>query len=372
MRGDVQFFDRRLKLTGGVRAEQTNITAEGPLTDSTRNFQRDPSGNVRLGANGRPLTILPAADALGVSKLTFVDRGLHAEKEYLRLFPSLNASFNFRENLIARGAYYESVGRPDFDQYASGLTLPDTESPPGAGNRIAVNNVGIKAWEARTIKLRLEYYFEGVGLVSVGAFRRHFENFFGNTVFNATPEFLALYGLNPAVYAAYDVATQYNLASGVRMEGLEFDYKQALTFFPSWARGVQAFAKANAQRALGDASSNFAGYVPRSASWGASLTRPRYNLRVSWNYRARQRGNLVAAGSSIEPGTFNWALKRLYVDVSGEYNFRKSIALFANVRNLGAAKDDNEVFGPSTPTHAQFRQRTDIGALWTLGLKGSF
>ncbi|MEO6244076.1 MAG: hypothetical protein ABIQ12_01465, partial [Opitutaceae bacterium] len=59
-------------------------------------------------------------------------------------------------------------------------------------------------------------------------------------------------------------------------------------------------------------------------------------------------------------------------DVSGEYYIRSRIAVFANLRNVGAAKDDNEVFGPSTPAHAQFRQRTDIGALWTFGVKGSF
>jgi hypothetical protein len=35
------------------------------------------------------------------------------------------------------------------------------------------------------------------------------------------------------------------------MTGLEFDYKQALTFLPQWARGVQVFANASALRATG-------------------------------------------------------------------------------------------------------------------------
>ena len=52
-----------------------------------------------------------------------------------------------------------------------------------------------------------------------------------------------------------------------------FNYKQALTFLPHWARGVQVFANASAQRATGPRSANFAGYVPRSGSWGISLTR---------------------------------------------------------------------------------------------------
>src|SRR5438874_686654 len=109
--------------------------------------------------------------------LTFIDRGAHTEKEYLRFFPSLNASYNLRENLIARAACYYSVGRPDYNQYAGGLTLPDTESSPSPSNRIVVNNVGIKAWSAKSANVRLEYYFQGVGQISVGAFRRDISNF---------------------------------------------------------------------------------------------------------------------------------------------------------------------------------------------------
>jgi iron complex outermembrane receptor protein len=372
LRGDVQFFQRRLKLVGGLRAEQTNIEAEGPLTDPTRNYRRDASGRVVLGANGRPLTILPATDALGVSQLTYLDRGLRAEKEYLRLFPSLNASFNLRENLIARAAYYESVGRPDFNQYAGGLTLPDTESPPSNNNRITVSNIGIKAWSARTIKVRLEHYFEGVGQVSIGAFRRQFENFFGTTILPATPAFLALYNVDPAIYGNYDVSTQYNITETVRMEGWNVDYKQALTSLPAWARGVQVFANASTQRALGDDNGDFAGFVPRSASWGVSLTRPQFNARLNWNYRGRQRSNRVAAGASVAPDTFNWEVERFYLDVSAEYNFRRRFALFANIRNATGEYDDTEVYGEATPAYARLRQRTDIGALWTIGIKGSF
>jgi iron complex outermembrane receptor protein len=370
LRGDVQFFDRRLKLVGGLRAEQTNVKGEGRLLDPRRNFQKDASGRVLTAANGTPLLIAPA-NSLAAVQLTTIDRGLKAEKEYLRLFPSLNGSYNLRENLIARAGFYTSVGRPNFAQYAGSLTLPNIELPPAPNNRIAVNNAGIKAWSARTVRVGLEYYFEGVGLVSVGAFRRDFENFFGSTVFTPSNEFLGLYGLDPETYGDYEVATQYNIPGSVRMTGLDFNYKQALTFLPQWARGVQVFANASALRATGEASSNFAGYVPRSGSWGVSLNRPKYNLRVNWNYRGRSRRNLVT-GRSIEDSTFNWDSKRLYVDVSAEYSFHRRFAVFVNLRNIRDAADDVEIAGPSTPPHAQFRAREEYGSLWTIGVKGTF
>ncbi len=369
LRADLQFLEGRLKVVTGVRAEQTNIKAEGPLTDPTRNIQRDAQGQPILGANGRPLTIA-AANTLAFSQLTFIERAAHSEKEYLRLFPSINASYNLRENLIARVAYSTSVGRPNFNQYAGGVTLPDPDNPQ-ASDRITVSNVGIKPWSARAFNARLEYYLQGVGQVSVAAFRRDFENFHGETTFPATAEFLELYSLDPTVYGDYLVVTQHNVERTVRMQGINVAYKQALTFLPYWARGVQVFANGSSQRLLGPASSNFQGFIPRTASWGVSLNRARYGLRANWNYRGKQRRNAMT-GASVEPGTYTWWSKRMYLDLNAEYYFYKRFAVYAALRNVLDAPDDVQVFGPSTPEHAQFRQRIQFGSLWTFGVKGTF
>ncbi len=219
--------------------------------------------------------------------------------------------------------------------------------------------------------MRLEYYFERVGLISVGAFRRDFENFFGSYLFTPTPEFLDLYGLDPEVYGAYDVVTQYNLADSVRMSGVDFSYKQALTFLPHWARGVQVFANASAQRATGAASGNFAGYVPRTYSWGVNLTREKYNLRANWNYRSRARSSQLT-GRGIEPGSYFWRSKRMYLDLEGEYSLTTRFALFANLRNVGDAGVDVERSGPNTPPGSHFWFREKWGSLWTFGVKGKF
>ena len=74
----------------------------------------------------------------------------------------------------------------------------------------------------------------------------------------------------------------------------------------------------------------------------------------------------------IEPGTFNWTSKRLYMDVVGEYYFWKRIGFFYNFRNIGNATEDVKIYGPSTPAVARFRARNDYASLWTFGLKGTF
>lgn len=353
VRADLQFLQNRLKVVGGLRAEQTNIEAEGPLTDPSLNTP--------------PVATTP----LGISQRTFLDRGARTEKEYLRWFPSLNVSYNLRENLIARAAVSTSVGRPNFNQYAGGVTIPDPDNPQ-PGDDITVSNVGIKPWSAQTFNTRLEYYLQNVGQISVSAFRRDFENFFGSTTLAATPEFLELYGLDPDVYGVYPVVTQHNIPDGVRMQGVSVNYKQALTFLPPWARGISVFANGNAQRLIGPAATNFPGFVPRTANWGASLVRKNYALRVNWNYRGRQRRNAIAAGASIEPGTYLWWSKRLYIDVNAEVKISRRLALYASLRNIGDAPDDVQIIGPHTPEHAQFRQRIESGSLWAFGIKGTF
>jgi TonB-dependent receptor len=370
LRGDAAFFHRRLQLVGGVRVEQTNIWAHGPLTDPARNVRRDASGRPELDAQGRPLPM--TTDALETSRLTFLPRGTDVAKEYLRLFPSINASFNLRENLIARAAWSTSVGRPDFNQYSGAVTLPNTDNPPSSSNRIGVNNAGIKPWNARSTKVRLEYYFPGIGQLAAGVFRRDYRDFFGNTVFRPTPEFLALYALDPDEYGAYDVSTQYNVPGTTRMEGWDVSYKQALTFLPAWARGVQAFANYSRRRTQNrDIGSIGFNDIAHSGSFGVSLTRPRYNVRFNCSFRDDQRTNMPT-GNSIEPGTFVYTPARNTIDVLGEYHFWRRLALFANLRNIGDVPNEEAAEGPSTPAHAKLRYRERYGSLWTFGVKGTF
>jgi iron complex outermembrane recepter protein len=372
VRGDLGLLRNRLRITGGVRAEQTNIDAEGPLMDPARAYQRDAAGNVLRGPTGAPLLQVPTNAGLPYSQLIRVERGTRARKEYLRLFPSINASYNLRESLIGRLAYSQSVGRPDFNQYAGGVTLPDIETL-NPNSRITVNNASIKAWQAETYMARLEYYFGNVGSLSAGAYIRDYRNFFVNVTDYVSDAFLETYGLDPEEYGSILTVTQFNSPVRIRQRGFEIDYKQSLTFLPPWARGLQFFANISSQRARN--TDNLQDMNPLTANRGISLTRPKFNLRINENYRGIQRRGAVAstATNSIEPGTYNYRPKRLYVDVTGEYYLRRSTAVFFAFRNIRGATEDTKIYGPSTPKYARFRQRDDYGgSLWTAGIKGSF
>jgi TonB-dependent receptor len=372
LRADATFMQGRLKMTGGLRAEQTNVEGFGRLTDPTLNFQRDASGNILRGSNGQPLLIHPG-NSIDALRITNIDRGKRAEKEYLRWFPSLNATYAITNDFLVRAGYFHSVGRPPINQYAGALSLPNLESGPGPNNVINVNNAAIKAWDARTLKVSVEYYFKEVGLFSVAGFTREVENFFGATDFAPTPEFLALYDLDPGLYGQYSVRSQTNLPGKVRLTGADFNYKQALTFLPDWARGVQVFVNGAAQRVTGESAEEFAGYVPRTASWGLSLTRPKFTLRARWNYTSRNRNGLIATGRSIPEGTYNWRAARTLVNLSGDYQLTRNLTLFVNYVNMTEDPMDLEIANDQTPAVAHLRSHETLGgSLLSIGVKASF
>ncbi len=371
IRGDLALLNNRLRLTGGVRAEQTNIDAQGPREDPALNYQRNANGDVIRNAAG-VIQVIDPAGSLAAWQRTLLDRGTPVKKEYLRLFPSINASYDLRENLVARVAYSQSVGRPDFNQYMGGVLLPDIELL-NPNSRITVNNASIKAWDAKTFMARIDYYFGTVGTLSLTGFVRDYTNFFLNVTSPVSPQFLAAYGLDEADYGGIQVITQFNDPNNVRQHGFEIDYKQSLTFLPNWARGVQIFANLSSQRAK--ETDNMQDMNPLVVNWGLSLNRQKWNIRINENYRGIQRRGVVAstATNSIEPGTYNYRPKRLYIDISGEYYLSRQLGLFASIRNFHGATEDTKIYGANTPAFAKFRQRDDYGgALWTAGIKGSF
>ena len=156
------------------------------------------------------------------------------------------------------------------------------------------------------------------------------------------------------------------------MQGLDFSYKQALTFLPPWARGVQVFANGSTLRTLGEASATFAGFAPRTANWGVSLAREKFNVKLNWNYRSRLRLAQIAAGRSIDPATYNWSSSRVYLNIAADYEVLRRWTLFANLRNVTAVLEDVESANPSTPAHSQLRSRDEFGSLWSLGVKATF
>ncbi|MGH7956435.1 MAG: TonB-dependent receptor domain-containing protein, partial [Opitutaceae bacterium] len=364
LRFDLKFWQNRLGVTGGWRVEHTHNEGEGVLNDIRATYQQDAQGNLIRDAAGRLIRI--STDPLVIAQAQFKDRGAHADKSYRTHHPSLNTSYRFREHLVARAAYARTIGRPTFGRIIPGVTVTD---PDAAERLIRVNNTGLKPYSADNYDVSLEYYFEPNGQLSLGLFRKDVKDFFGTVRFPATPELLEEFGLSDD-HLAYEVSTTSNVGDA-RMTGYEVNYRQALTFLPTWARGVIVFASFTDTRPQGARSADFGGTLRRSVNWGVGLSRPRYSMNLNWNFRAKQRGALIG-GANVPGATYSYQAARLLLDVSAEYRIRKGLALYATARNLTNEVQNQQRYNADTPYYARNFNVIDTGAFFTLGVKGEF
>jgi hypothetical protein len=58
--------------------------------------------------------------------------------------------------------------------------------------------------------------------------------------------------------------------------------------------------------------------------------------------------------------------------LNGDYRLTRRFSIFFSARNLFDTPEGSERIGPSTPSNARLIQYVEYGALWTLGVKGTF
>lgn len=364
-------MDRRLALTTGVRFERTEFSGVGPSINPSAIYQRDAAGNIVRNPAGQPVAIAPLATLPG-TQLAYTERGIRTERTYDDLYPSLNASFNVRSDLIARVSYAKSIARPNFNYILPSLNLPDETS---SGRTLTLTNPALRPWEADSYGVAIEYYFSerSAGLLSARGYLRDVKDFWGATSTPITDEIIDTYGLDATIYNAdrgYVVNTRRNVGDA-RVSGMEVDYRQNLTFLPRWAEGLSVFANLTMQHLEGAAIADFRGFVQKTINYGVAFNRARFTFRANVNERGRERRSAFT-GAGVEPGVYDYMAPRTTVDVSSEYRFTRRFALYGTVRNLFNAPENLERYGPSTPGYAKLRQRADWRPLITLGLRATF
>lgn len=366
-----RLMDGRLILTGGVRYETTDTHGVGPLINPSLIYQRDAAGNIIRDAQNRPIVIVPASSLAG-AQLTYIDRGAKAERTYGRLFPSFNASYNIRENLIGRFSYAKSIARPNLNLILPGANVPDETS---SSRTITLQNPELKPWIADSFGVSLEYYFNqpSEGVVSARWFYRDIQDFWGTVTRPITNDLLDYYGLDPEIYGpdrGYTVTTSRNVGAAHIM-GTEFEYRQNLNFLPNAIRGFNVFANMTLQDLSGNPEANFTGFIEKTVNYGVAFSRSRFTARVNVNMRGREQLALFA-GAGVEPETYNYRAPNTFVDCHVEFRITKHVAIYATGRNLLNDFKLQERYGPSTPDYARLRMAEDTRRQFTLGVRGSF
>lgn len=301
------------------------------------------------------------------------------EQSYDDLFPSAQVRFTAAENLIARGAYYRSILRPDVQNVAASLVVNDTETT------FQTANPNLKPEYADNFDLRLEYYFEPVGVVSAGAFYKQVKD----VQYSTTTDFLSIAdvpqdiidaGFNPATLVA-NGADYTRVANGPKTAvwGYELDYSQQLSFLPGAFSGLGVFANYTYTEPEEPFFFTGGSGVPKhAANVGFTYRAKKFNgqLKFNWlgervlampGYTSNATTGEILVSSGSNAGVIQYEAERLQIDVSMEYKLHRYATLFLNVANmLDAPSVRYSVQEDNLIRHGAY------GAKITLGVKGSF
>jgi TonB-dependent receptor len=362
--GDLAFFRNRVRLVGGVRYERTDDRARGTLTDTSLQYRQDANGRVIKDASGRPIPL--TTDPLEIAKLTVLPLANRIDRNYGDFYPSVNASWTIRENLLARFGYARTIGRPAYgniiptQSVAEVLTAGETATGAGLGT-ITARNPTLKPWSADNFDLTLEYYTKAGGVFSAGVFRKDIENFFGSIVEIATAERLAALGLSDD-FVNYQITYPVNTDQSARISGIEVSARQRVL---PW---LSVYANASVNRTQGGRAADFSGYQRKRINTGFNLTWRRVSAMANFSYIGTVRGGT----SGLAPGGYTYTLPRPRLDLSAEYRLTRRTALYAAANNVFNQPVATATYGPATPEYARFASENKPGAQVQFGVKGTF
>jgi iron complex outermembrane recepter protein len=369
-RNDLKLLENRLWLVSGARFEATETEGWGPLNDPNSQYVRNAAGGIVRNNAGQPVFL--STDLLERARQRYQERAAHVKRRYDGLYPSVNGTFKITDALLLRAAYARTIGRPNLNLIIPGVTLPESDAP--APRTFTVVNTGLKPWTGDNFDLSLESYQLKNGFGSLGVFQKDIKDFFNLTTLDATPDLAALHGIPPGEVSAGDLISTRENGGKARVRGIEFMYRQSLTFLPSWARGTQVFANATKLQLAGNRAADFGSFTPQTIAWGISLIRNRYSLKFTSTYQGEIRRGLVgvSVANGIPPDTYNYQSKRTRLTLGGEYGFSKHFAVYASMMDIGGLDSANLRYAPGTSDGAKIQRYQELGETLTIGVQGQF
>lgn len=279
---------------------------------------------------------------------------------YTNYFPGVYLIYHLNKSLLWRGDFSESIGRP---------TAADLEPAQTANNTtqtLTIANPSLKPQFAKNFDTDLEYYFEPVGVLSAGWFRKDIRDFIVSSNIG-TIGLGADNGYN-GDYGGYTVISNTNGGTAI-VQGWEFGYQQQFTFLPGFLKGFGIFANYTQLQTNGNyggtgvvGTNAVAGFVPKTANAGVSYSYGRFGARILANYTGRY---LQTASTSVGRNLYRYA--RTIANVGFTYRISRAANVSVDFTNL-FNEAQTEYWGAPRYFAAEIIDGTQV----TIGLSGKF
>ncbi len=272
---------------------------------------------------------------------------LSKDGEYAKSFPSVHVAYDITRNLKARASWSTSYGRPTLAQL---ITAP---SASDANRTVTLGNPDLQPQNGENVDLKLEYYYSDTGMVSVRGYKKDITDYIG-----ASGRSGELVGSGPdngfeSLYEGYEIIQARNLGSAT-YKGLEFDFRQRLTFLPGALRGLTVRAnytylksRGNFGGTVGFNSNQIAGFIPRAYNVGLLYTYGKWGASYDLNYTASWPVVNATPGAAGNRFRDSWTV----MNAGLRYDLTRATTLFANVSNLAQEGRQEYIFDSSRPRH---------------------
>lgn len=281
-----------LHLSGGLRVEDTHTQYEAYL------FPTDASG-----------TVLPEA-------LTTV------KKKYTDLFPSIHARYDVSKQLVLRASASTSIVRPQFSNVVPSQTIDSS----GRVGTISGGNPDLKPTKSYDLDVGAEYYFSGIGVVSVSGFYKDIKDYVfpRQTTVQSGP------------YKGYLFNTSANIPTS-KVYGVELAYNQQFSSLPGALSGLGIYANATLTHSRAEIRSGEFDRLPKQTPAVENLALYYEKYGVTARLALTHTGAFLyqVGDDRITPGASDvFYDKSTLLDFTISYAVNKNLSVFFNALNL--------------------------------------
>ena len=332
----------------GVRTEKTETEAVGYVRSRT------PSN-----------AALQLADPVRAAQIDYAGTRRTRLGGYTKSFPSAHLTHDITPNVKARAAWSTSYGKPSM----ANLLPNETVSRDAEGNDIlTINNPSLLPQTSENWDFDLDWYFEPVGNLSVGWFRKAIKDYLitgqdGGTVPTGPDNG---YGGD---YGGYQIRTSSNGGSAY-VQGWEFNYRQQFNFLPGILRGLSGLVNYTYLTSHGNRggtvvryTGEIPGFTPHSGNASLTWRWRKFSTRYLVNYS----GERITAFNATAPWRNTYRVARTVMNLGFAYQVRPNVSLTCDIDNL---TNEPQVVYRGSPD--QLQSVSYHGLAVTLGVSGRF
>lgn len=271
---------------------------------------------------------------------------------YAKWFPSMHVAYDLTASLKARGSWSTSYGRPRRQEMVPTPSFNDT------AQTVTIGNASLKPQMARNVDLKLEYYYASTGMVSVGWYYKRITDYITSSARSGVRVAQGPDNGFDGLYENYEIIQASN-AGSASLRGIEFDFRQRLTFLPGALKGLTVRGNYTYLETFGNvvapgtavnvntylSSGQVPGFTPRAANLGLNYTYNKFGASFDVNYTGRYP--VVFSATAPAGNRFREPWTRMNVGLS--YRIVRDTTLFVNVNNVTEQGPREYIFDASRP-----------------------